>query len=416
MTTKPISILVFTNSTVRAGVEEHILELLRGLDRDTFRLFLACPAELLEKYGNDIPKDVGTTPILIDRFLDVRGAIQLAQMLRRHEIDILHSHQFRSSAFASPIGWLCRVPVIMETSHSCEVWRRGWLKSKYMVDRFAGLFVDHYIAVSDACARFLAEKKKLPAKKIHVIRNGCRLEKFDPERLAPSGMRASLGFGENDPVLVALARLEPQKGHHVLLDAMPAVLRELPNVYLVCVGDGVLRDSLEQQANSLGIRDAVRFVGYQSNPQDWLALADFSVLSSYYEGLPLVAIESLAAGRTMVATAVDGTPDVIIDGKTGLAVPPGDSQRMAQAICTLLRNPSLRKTLAEAGRRHVLKNFSAARFVRDTAQLYLSAWNCRAHHLGSQASEQAEEERVESSDTRRDHHARTQEYSTMGRG
>src|SRR5579859_4901555 len=380
MRNPPISVLFFSNTTVRAGVEEHILELLRGLDREKFRLYLACPAELLQKYGNDIPSDVQVAPILIDRILDFRGAMQLARMLRRHKIDILHSHQFRASLFASPVGWFCRVPVIIETSHSCEVWRKGSLKSKYIVDRLAGCFVDYYIAVSQACGDFLAKQKKLPGSKVRVILNGCNLEKYHPARPVPVDMRRALGFGEKDPILVDLGRLEPQKGHHVLLDAMPEVLREFPSARLVCVGDGILREALEKQTDLLGIREAVRFVGYQSNVPDWLAFADFTVLSSYYEGLPLVAVESLAAGRTMVATAVDGTPDVIINGKTGLTVPPGDSKRMAEAICTLLRNPALRQALAQAGRRHVLEAFGSQRFVQETAQLYLDAWDRRLGH------------------------------------
>jgi len=354
--------------------------LLRGLDREKFRLYLACPAELLQKYGNDIPSDVQVAPILIDHISDFRGAMQLARMLRRHKIDILHSHQFNASLFASPIGWFCRVPVIIETSHSCEVWRKGWLKSKYVVDRLAGCIVDYYIAVSHACGDFLTKQKKLPASKVRVILNGCNLEKYDPARPIPIDLRETLGFGQRDPILVALARLEPQKGHHVLLDAMPEVLREFPTSRLVCVGDGILRETLEKQTDLLGIREAVRFVGYQSNVPDWLAFADFTVLPSYYEGLPLVAIESLAAGRTMVATAVDGTPDVIINQETGLTVPAGDSKRMAEAICTLLRNPTLRQTLAQAGRRHVLDAFSSQRFVQDTARLYLDAWDRRLGH------------------------------------
>lgn len=385
MSTTPISILMFCNTTVRAGVEEHILELLRGLDRQQFQPHLACPQVLLDQFGSDIPKDVHVTPIMLDGLVDFRDAVQLARALRERKIGILHSHMFRASLFASPIGKLCRVPVIIETAHSCEVWRRGWLKSRYIVDRLMGPTVDCFIGVSDACGRFLAEKKKLPARKIRVIRNGCPLEKFDPERSAPAGMRHSLGFAENDPVMVALARLDPQKGHHVLLDAMPQALKEFPNARLVCVGNGILREKLEKQAESLSITHAVRFVGYQTNPQDWLALADFTVLPSYYEGLPLVAIESLAAGRTMVATAVDGTPDVILDGKTGLTVPPGDSARMAEAMCTLLRDPSLRKKLALAGRQHVLAEFSAQRFVHDTAQLYLDAWACRTQRSRSWA-------------------------------
>jgi glycosyltransferase involved in cell wall biosynthesis len=367
---------MFSNATVRAGAEEHILELLSGLDRRRFRLHLACPAALVEKYANDIPKDVQVTPLMLDQLWDLRGAFCLARALCEQKIDILHSHMFRASLFASPIGWLCRVPVIIETSHGREVWRegQGWLKSKYFVDRAASKFVDQYIAVSYATGRHLTEQKNIPVRKIRVIHNGCNLEKFDPELPVPEALRCSLGFGEGDPVLVALARLEPQKGHQVLLEAMPMVLREFPNARLVCVGDGVLRLDLEKQTDSLGIRDAVRFVGYQRNAPDWLALADLTVLPSYYEGLPLVAIESLAAGRTMVATAVDGTPDVVVDRKTGLTVPPGDSKKMAEALCILLRDSGLRHSLAQAGRRHVLEAFSLGKFVSETEQCYLGAW------------------------------------------
>lgn len=387
MSTQPISLMFFSNSTVRAGVEEHILELLCGLDRNLFNLHLACPKELQEKFGSDIPNDVQVTPVMIDRISDLRGAIELARAFRRYNIQILHAHMFRASLFASPIARLCGVPVVIETSHSREPWRKGWLKSKYIVDRLAGTCVNRFIAVSSACAGHLTGNKRVDPSRVRVIHNGCDLQKFDPQKLAPEGMRQSLGFGNTDPILLVLARLEPQKGHHVLLDAMPGVLKEFPNARLVCVGDGALRDNLEAQARTLRICDSVRFVGYQSNTPDWLALADLTVLPSYYEGLPLVAIESLAAGKTIVATAVDGTPDVVLDGETGLTVPVGDSKRLAEAICGLLRDPQRRKALAESGRRHVLAAFSAQKFVRETTQFYLDAW---AEHLHKPVRQQVE--------------------------
>lgn len=97
MSTQPISLMFFSNSTVRAGVEEHILELLRGLDRHLFELHLACPKELQEKFGDDIPKDVQVTPLMIDSISDVGGAFDLARALRRYKIQILHAHMFRAS-------------------------------------------------------------------------------------------------------------------------------------------------------------------------------------------------------------------------------------------------------------------------------------------------------------------------------
>ncbi len=351
-----------------------MLTLLRGLDRERFRLYLVCPPELAGKLKPDIPADVDLFPLRLRKPHQVGAALRFARILREHRIQILHSHLFYSSLFASPIGWLCRVPVILETPHVREHWRQSWLKSRFVVDRLAGRFVDYYIAVSKANARYLVEEKRLPQSKVVVIQNGCDVGRFDAKRPVPAWLYESLHIAPTDPVLIVMGRLEPQKGHRVLLEALPAVRREFPQVRLVCLGEGVLRDELEKQTRTLGLEDTVRFVGFQHNVSDWLTLADLTVLPSYYEGLPLAAIESLAAGRPVVATAVDGTPEVVVDGKTGLTVPPGDSARLAEAICQLLRDRELRRRLAEAGRQWVLKRFSQERQVKQTRDFYRLAW------------------------------------------
>jgi glycosyltransferase involved in cell wall biosynthesis len=389
MKTQPISVLYFTSSLVRGGAEEHMLTLLRGLDRARFRLHLVCPPVLAEKLHPDLPTDVELLPLFLRKPRQLATAIRFGHILRERRVDVLHSHLFYSSLFASPIGWVCRVPVILETPHLSERWRRGWFKSRFVVDRFAGRFVDYYIAVSEANARYLAEEKGLPRKKIIVIRNGCDLGRFDPSHRPPAGLKASLGFQADDPVLVVAARLEPQKGHRVLLQALQGVLREFPQTRLVCLGEGCLRDELESQMCSLGLKDSVRFLGYQSSVVDWLVLSDFTVLPSRWEGLPLTALESLAAGRPVVATAVDGTPEVVIDGKTGLTVPPNDSERLAGAICRLLREPGLRERMGEAGRKWVREHFNEERQVRLTQELYLRAWQQRA--LAARATTQVSE-------------------------
>src|SRR5258708_23601893 len=326
MSARPISVLYFTNTDARGGAEEHMLTLLRGLDRTHFRLHLVCPPEVAEMVRPDLPADVELLPLCLRRPSQVGAAIRLGQIMRERRVDILHSHMFYSSLFASPVGWLCRVPVVLETPHLSERWRQGWFKSRFVVDRFVGRFVDLYIAVSEANARYLSEEKGLPSKKIVVIHNGCDLARFAPSHRPPSGLKASLGFQEDDPVLVVTARLEPQKGHRILLQSLQTVHREFPQVRLVCLGEGRLRDGLESQVRDLGLEDSVRFLGHQSNVMDWVALAHFTVLPSLWEGLPLAAIESLAAGRPVVATAVDGTPEVIIDRKTGITIPSGDPE------------------------------------------------------------------------------------------
>ena len=377
MRTQPISVLYFTNTDARGGAEEHMLTLLQGLDRTHFRFHLVCPPEVADMLRPDLPADVELLPLCLRKPSQFRAAIRLGQIMRERRVDILHSHLFYSSLFASPVGWLCRVPVVLETPHLSERWRRGWFKSRFVVDRFVGRFVDHYIAVSEANARYLSEEKGLPSKKIVVIHNGCDLVRFAPSHRPPASLKANLGFQEADPLLVVTARLEPQKGHRVLLQSLQTVHREFPQVRLVCLGEGCLRDKLESQVRELGLEDSVRFLGYQSNVLDWLVLADLTVLPSFWEGLPLAAIESLAAGRPVVATAVDGTPEVIIDGKTGLTVPPDDPERLAGAICRLLREPGLRERMGEAGRKWVMEHFSQERQIRQTQEFYLSAWDKR---------------------------------------
>jgi len=371
----PIPVLHFTNSVVRGGAEEHILTLLRKLDRTIFRPLLVCPPECAEKLRPDLPGDVPVEPLQFQWPYQIGSALHLAGILRDYRVGILHSHLFGSSIAASPIGWLSRVPVILETPHLREAWRHGLIKGGYVVDRAVGRCVDHYVAVSDANARYLIEEKKLPAKKVHVIHNGCDLKKFEPDRQAPRGMKKSLGFAENDLVVVVLGRLEPQKGHRFLLQAHAQVLREVPTVRLVCVGAGTLDQELQNQCRQLQIQDSVRFVGYQSNVADWLTLADITVLPSLFEGLPLVAIESLAAQRCMVATAVDGTTEVIINEQTGLTVPPGSAQELAKAVVRLLRQTELRHRLARAGRQWVFDHFSEEQQIRKTEELYLRAWD-----------------------------------------
>lgn len=366
----PVPVLHFSNVPVRAGVEEHILRLLQGLDREYFKPLFACPTELARALSRDVPPDVEVFPLFLESPRQGGAARQLARILRERRVLILHSHQFRAGLVASPIGRWCRVPLIIETAHVRETWRKGWLKGSYAIDRTADLFIDRYIAVSQAIARYLIAEKRLPEKKITVIHNGCDLQRFNPGHVAPVGLRRSLGFGEDDPVIVVLARLEPQKGHRFLLEALPAVRSGFPRVRLVCAGEGELRGQLESQARTLGLEESVRFVGFQSNTEDWLALAEFTVLPSLYEGLPVVAVESLAAGKPMVATAVDGTPEIVLDGKTGLTVPPAEPRRLAEAICRLLRDSELRAQMGRAGREWVIQGFSHQQQVEGTEDLY----------------------------------------------
>lgn len=277
---------------------------------------------------------------------------------------------------ASPVGYWAKVPVRVETPHVREYWRKGW-KSSYAIDRVGGRFVDQYIAVSKANCKYLVEEKGLPAKKVTVICNGCDVQRFDAAHAVLPNLRSRAGYAESDPLLLVAARLEPQKGHSVLLQAMAVLKNEFPNLRLVALGDGSLRTELEGQVRKLGLENSVLMPGHSPDVRGWMSAANVCVLPSFAEGLPLFAIECLAAGRPMVASAVDGTPEIVVDGRTGLTVPPGDSAALAQAIGRLLREPNLAAELAAAGAVWVRERFTLERQIRETEELYERLWRAK---------------------------------------
>jgi glycosyltransferase involved in cell wall biosynthesis len=155
-----------------------------------------------------------------------------------------------------------------------------------------------------------------------------------------------------------------------LIDALAILASRRPNLVTLLAGEGPLEPDLRAQCAALGLADRVRFLGHRRNVPELFEASDLVVLPSLYEGLPLVAIEALAANRPLVATEVDGTPEVVINERTGLLVPPANPVALAAAIERLLDNPELASRLASDGRKFVQENFAVRRQIEQTVALY----------------------------------------------
>ncbi|MGD0292046.1 MAG: glycosyltransferase family 4 protein [Candidatus Binataceae bacterium] len=394
-------VLHFLCTPVRAGVGEHALSLLVALRHYGFAPYVIAPSPLLAAAKAELDEfAIKSVAMDMSSPLDWREIMRLSSVLRRERIDIVHCHMAIASACASPIARLSRVPVLIETAHGREIWREGKrIRGSFWIDRQVGRLTDRFIAVSEAVARHLIENKRIPGHKITVIRNGRDLSQYQPASRAQAlEARVELGLEKDAPVILMLARFSIEKGHRLLIESVRQLISRWPQLIVLLAGDGPLEDEIKAQCAHFGLANSVRFLGYRSDTRKLLAAADIVVLPSRIEGLPLVAVEALASGRAVVATAVGGTPEVVIDGDTGLVVPPEDPFRFAEALERLLSDPERRTSMGTRGRALVEERFDVRSQVERTIALYLELLSAARSSLRGIASLSFDHESLRSAD------------------
>ena len=367
-----IRVVQFLNGTVRAGAEEVALELARGLDPDKFRNYLVCPQQLLDTFNDDWegPSTV-TWPLSLDVPWQFPEARQFIKFLRREKIDVVHAHMIRAALAAVPLARLAGVPVVVHTCHGPEVWRTSWLKRNYWIDRRIAAWSDATVAVSESTAAYLKQTKGINPREIKLIRNGRPMNVWSkPNQAQQERLRADFRILPSDKVVGVFGRLEEQKGHRFLLEALPAILRKVTGLKVLFVGDGVLRETLERDVHAKGLDRSVILTGYRRDCMRLMAICDLVALPSLYEGMPLVPIEAAALGKPVVATAVDGTREVVADGVTGVLVPPGQPAPLARALTELLLNPERLLAFGERAHKRAQELFSLDRQLQETGALY----------------------------------------------
>jgi glycosyltransferase involved in cell wall biosynthesis len=360
------TVVQYIDTAELGGTERALLILLSGLDRRRWQPVLfyhdepALAPLALDARKLDVP--VRVLPRLQGRARFQR-VVQFIRALRAERPAVFHAHlnwpmSCRSALLAASAA---RTPAIVATQHLYFPVRHVF---RVYIQRLVSTCVDRYIAVSAEVARGLRQNFGVPEHKITVVRNGISLTRF--EGTAPGGLRDALTRGADRPIVLTIARLTDQKGHDVLLEAATHV----PEGLFVLAGDGPLRPALEQRARQLGIERRIIFLGQREDVPELLAAADLFVLPSLYEGLPLSVLEAMAAGTPVIATAIGGTDEAVIDGSTGLLVPPRDARALAGAIQRLLGDPPLARRLAEAGLARVYREFAGDKMASRVSRVY----------------------------------------------
>jgi len=225
------------------------------------------------------------------------------------------------------------------------------------------------IAVSHGNRRLLVEQYGFPVARLTLIPNGVDTTCFVPRRPDPA-VRAAWGVPQDAPAVGIVGRLSRQKGHRALFDAMPAIWQQHPDTHLVIIGAGELEAELRASATAIDAHQRIRFVGQQHHMPAALAVLDVVALPSLYEGMPFALLEAMAMARAVLATAVDGTVELVAHEHSGLLVVPGDHTALVAGLLRLLADQALRERLGQAARVRVLAHYSQAAMLAQTFALY----------------------------------------------
>jgi glycosyltransferase involved in cell wall biosynthesis len=291
---------------------------------------------------------------------DVLGLLELLALLRGEHPHIVHLNSAKAAALGRLAAWLARVPIRIYTVHGWAFRAHGWPASALYrwAERVLRPLTTVTVCVADSERRAGLAAHTCVDRSTVVIRNG-----VEPAGIGTGGARS-----KGQPRLIAVGRLQAPKDAVTLVRAL-AALRDRPfEAVLVC--DGPDRPAVEEEVRRLGLESAVELLGERDDVPELLGTADVFVLSSNSEGLPLSILEAMAAGLPVVASNVGGVSEVVLDGDTGLLVPPGDAQSFAAAIERLLEDPVLRGRLGEAGRIRVAEHFDLAAVHQAHLDLY----------------------------------------------
>ena len=362
-----INLLLLITELNVGGAERIVEQLATHLPSDRYRVSVACLYDPQAVGANIRAAGLPVTDFDMRNKGDVRVAYRLLQFLLEDDIQILHAHLFHANLLAATVGRMAGTPVVIATRHSVEI--GGAHRER--VNRLLRPLCDAVVTVSRQVYEVETKRSGTNPAKVVEIPGGVPLDTYvHVDGVRVEQLRQTWHLPPRASLVGTVGRFVQPKGHAHLLEAMTKVRRHHPDARALLVGDGPLRPEMEAKARELDLSETVIFTGIRRDVPEILALLDIFILPSLWEGLPVALLEAMAAGLPVVATRVGGVPEVVIDGVTGLLVPPRDPEALSAAILTLLQDPDLRHRMGEAGQRRVRNHFSVDQMIQKTEALY----------------------------------------------
>ena len=311
----------------------------------------------------------------ISPLADWRCYRRLVAMIRERRPAIVHTHSSKAGVLGRMAAARAGVPVVIHTIHGLPFhpYEKWWRNRIYIAaERYAARRCHRIICVADAMRRQALAAGVGRPEQYRVIHSGMETRTFGSAELDGPAVRRELGIPEGALVIGKIARLFELKGHEDVLRAAVKIFGEVPEAHLLFVGDGILRSELERLAAELGVADRVTFAGLVPARRipEMIAAMDLVVHASYREGLARVLPQALISRVAVVSYDVDGAPEVVTPGETGLLVAAGDVAGLADATVKLASDEQLRRRMGEEGRRRCLEIFSTGKMVSDIERVY----------------------------------------------
>lgn len=349
--------------TLRLGRRRQVLQLIEGLEG------LGHPAVLAAGGDGELTRlkaeGLRFVEIAPKSEFDVHTGWQLAHVIGDFKPDVVHAHDPTAVSLAA---------MALQMQHGVEPdpvllasRRIDHHLKRQAFSRFKYRRVNGFLAASGVIRRMLIDDG-IPEENVVVVYDGVNVGAID--KVPAADVHTTFWLPHGAPVVGNVAALTPQKGHRHLVAAAARVVREVPDARFLIIGEGELHHALEHQVKQLGLERHVLLTGHRSDAMALVKSLDIFVVSSVTEGLGTAVLEAMACRRPVVATRAGGIPETIVDGQTGLLVPPQDEAALADAIVRLLRDPALRSQLAEAGHERVVSEFNVDRLVDRTLAAY----------------------------------------------
>jgi glycosyltransferase involved in cell wall biosynthesis len=362
---RPLRVLQVVDSlAVGGGAERYVVDLVIELRRRGFDVEVACSVDGplrsdLERAGVTVHE---LTHRLAKRRFDPRYARSLRALVGERRFDLVHAHLYASIAAAALATARRPVPLVV-TEHTEAPWR-GPLAQ--LVSRVAYRHAAHVTGVSEAIRELVVGDFGIAPDKVTFVQNAVRPHDGSPPGALPVDCRDAVLIGR-------VARLEPEKGMEVFIDAAARLADDWPEAQFLVIGDGPLRADLERHAAAVGVDERVHFLGFRDDARALIARLDVLAISSHNDGSPLAVLEAMMSGVPVVATECGGIPGQVRDGVDGLLVAPGDTDAFAGALERLLREPERIRSMGAAARRHAQRNFGYGRMVDRIERVYADA-------------------------------------------